>query len=102
MVKKIVKQAYRSGHQHCEVCGVRSLLVLHHIRGRTIRNANHESNLVRLCSICHELIHIEVPKIIIEGWAMTSEGRTLLWHKNGEASITGNDAKPPQYGGKKL
>jgi hypothetical protein len=81
----------RSGSLDCPVCTRPERLVEHHIRGRDIPNPNHESNLVNLCSNCHDKCHEGT--VVIEGWYQTSGGYELFWHSPEENSFTGNDAE---------
>lgn len=83
----------RSGKQLCLICKEKHILVTHHILGRDIPNCNCPSNLCSVCPNCHDLIHWG--KVIIECWARTSNGLELFWHKEGEESFTGQNAKPP-------
>lgn len=82
----------KSGKVSCDICKEISILHQHHIRGRSIPDYNHPSNLSNICPNCHAKIHYGV--IILEGWATTTLGKELLWHKKEENGITGNDAKP--------
>lgn len=84
----------------CPICSTKRLLVEHHIHGRQIPNANASWNRVWLCVGCHEDIHTNPPKIIIEGWVSTSEGKILAWRKNGESQNCLEGAKPYLYGEK--
>jgi len=92
MKKKIRSTINISGKCSCDICGQDIPLVTHHINGRNIPNAEHDSNLVHICPNCHYDIHLG--NIILESWFMTTSGRELIWHKNGEKSITGKEAKP--------
>lgn len=87
------KKANRSGKIKCGICDQQTFLEVHHINGRDIPNPNHPSNLVNICPTCHSEIHWE--KIIIEGWAYTTSGRELFWHKKGEGNFTGKESSPP-------
>lgn len=89
--KENIRESNRSGKTPCEICGdTEVILQTHHIRGRKIPDPEHASNLVNLCPNCHSDVHWG--KVIIEQWAMTTDGLKLLWHKEGEESFTGNDA----------
>ena len=90
--RKIRKKINKKGLEPCEICGEQHILIEHHIRGRKINKPNHFSNLSYICPICHNLIHHG--KIIVENKSLTTEGYKLIWHREGEESITGNDAKP--------
>ena len=91
-VKRIPKGQKIKTKFSCDICLNSEYLVQHHIRGREIYNANHPFNLCDIYSNCHYEIHLG--RIIIEGWVMTTGGRTLLWRKQGEESVTGDDATP--------
>lgn len=91
-MKKSIKIGNSTGEKKCQICGNKDILEVHHIEGRDIPNANHSSNLVAICSSCHTKIHFG--KIIVEGWFMTTGGKSLIWHKEGEASFTNSDGKP--------
>lgn len=91
-MSKHIKQLKASGVMPCEVCKQPNILVTHHINGREIQNAEHQSNKVNICANCHNEIHYG--KIIVEKWVMTSGGPQLFWHKKGEASFTGEDSTP--------
>jgi hypothetical protein len=80
-----------SGKKRCDLCENVHILQEHHINGRDIPNPNHASNLANICPNCHADIHYG--KIIIEGWILTTNGRKLIWHKQGETSFSGQDAK---------
>jgi uncharacterized protein YlaI len=91
MTKKTRKKLNASGKQPCPICDEKEILVEHHIEGRKIPNANHPSNLSYICSNCHRKIHEGI--IILEGYFMTTSGKTLLWHYNEEESVTGEEKK---------
>ena len=91
MKKSTRKMINRKGVKPCDICIEPHILHGHHIRGRKIPNANHTSNIANICPNCHYAVHCDL--IIIEGWASTSGGNILLWHKKGEESFTGDDAK---------
>lgn len=82
----------RTGTHTCPICLLKNFLVEHHIEGRDIPNPNHSSNLAYICDNCHRKIHEGI--IIIEKWAMTSDGQQLLWHSVDKPSLSGEDAKP--------
>lgn len=92
MTMKTIKKRNSSGKFPCCVCNTPAFLHVHHIQGRKIHNANHWSNLASVCPNCHDAIHRG--EVVIEGWISTTDGRVLIWHKNGEESFTGNDASP--------
>lgn len=91
MKKWIVKKKNNSGKENCSICNNEEILIQHHIRGRKIPNADKQYNLASICDRCHKKVHMGL--IILEDWAMTSDGMKLLWHLPGEAGLTGNDAK---------
>ena len=82
MKRKTIKQRNRSGKFPCDICKDIGYLEEHHIEGRDIPDYNHKSNLCNICPNCHYKIHLGV--IVIEQWAMSSVGITLLWHNEGE------------------
>ena len=94
---KVLKEKNRSGKAACELCGDEDFLEDHHIRGREIPEANHPSNIASICSRCHSKIHYGA--IVVEGKIMTTDGVELIWHKKGEESLTGDDAKVHLIGG---
>lgn len=91
-IKKVIREANRSGKMPCEICKETELLCRHHLNGREIPGAEEEWNEAWICSNCHSRIHSGI--IVIEGWFVTDKGRTLIWHKKGEESITGMETKP--------
>ena len=92
MRTKTLKLRNKSGKCKCEICKEICILETHHLRGKDIPSPNHPSNLASLCPNCHSKVHYDM--IIIEGWASTTDGKELLWHKKGVDGITGDDAKP--------
>jgi transcription elongation factor Elf1 len=99
MKKKTRKVINRSGKISCLICNKSTVIQDHHIRGRDILNAEHPDNIAAICGSCHDEVHTLGPDkktgiIVIEKWVMTSSGRELIWHKNGEESFTGDDASP--------
>ena len=95
MSQKAYRKFKRSGSDRCPISGYAGPLVEHHINGREIRNANAPWNIAWVSPNIHDQIH--QGEIVIEGWFMSTKGRTLLWHRVGEQSIS-DDAKPPLYG----
>jgi len=89
---KSLKKRNLSGSAQCDICGKTDILERHHINGRNIPHYNKKSNVTDICPSCHR--HIHAGYIIVEEWVMTTSGRTLLWHKNGEESFTGRDSSP--------
>jgi hypothetical protein len=90
--KKVIREANRSGKLPCDICNEKQLLVRHHLNGREIPGAEEEWNISWICSNDHENVHSGI--IIVEGWFVTDKGRTLIWHKKGEQSITGMETNP--------
>ena len=90
--QKTIKKMNNSGKVQCEICGEKTFLEQHHIRGRNIPNAEHPSNKCNICANCHSKVHWG--DIILEGWVMTTSGLELFWHYKNEESFTGNDAIP--------
>ena len=76
----------------CPICLKRERLVRHHINGRDVPGAEEKWNELFICSNDHEKVHSG--DIIIEVWAMTSDGMKLFWHKKGEEGTTGMEARP--------
>ena len=93
MSKKNKHRLMMSGNCSCSIdSDYTGPLEKHHINGRTVKNCDDTWNIVYLSPNVHRLVH--EGKIIIEGWFMTSDGRELIWHKESDKSITGQDAKP--------
>ena len=95
MSKKAVRKFNRSGKNNCPICDRQCRLVEHHLNGRDIHNWNKPSNTAWICGACHDMVH--TGDIIIEAWLMTSGGRKLFFHYQGEPSITGLASTPPIY-----
>lgn len=92
MIMKNRKIINKSQSKPCEICGDKTFLEVHHIRGRNIPNHNHPSNLSDICSNCHTKVHHGI--IVIEGRFLTTKGKVLIWHDYKDESLTGDDAKP--------
>lgn len=92
MKRSIRRKINSTGESNCEICGKKTFLQQHHIRGRKIINANHPCNLANICSNCHADVHHGI--IVIEDRLLTTEGYKLIWHHWKDDSFTGNDAKP--------
>lgn len=92
--REIQRKANRSGNVPCEICGTKTILEQHHIRGRKIANANKDFNLANICPNCHTKIHNGI--VIVEDRVLTTDGYQLVWHHYKEASFTGRDAIPWQ------
>jgi hypothetical protein len=89
------RELNRIGEMDCEICGEKSILEQHHIRGRKIIDCNHPSNLANICSNCHTKVHHGV--IVIENRLMTTNGYKLFWHNYKKESFTGDDAEAHVY-----
>ena len=95
--KKNYRKFKRSGTERCPIKDTVGPLVEHHIRGHDVPDADAPWNVAWISPDAHDEVHSDPPKIIIEGWAMTTDGRQLLWHRAGEQPVT-TDARPPLYG----
>ena len=91
-------QYNRSGKRCCDICSAQTILVEHHICGRNIPNPNHPSNIANVCPNCHMGIHSGV--VEIEKWVMSTQGKTLMWHKVHELNFTGEVSTTHQIGQK--
>jgi hypothetical protein len=93
MSKNNKKKLMSSGLIKCPIDGTyEGPLVRHHIHGRKVRKWDDDWNIVFVSPNTHQLIHEGL--IILEGWFQTTNGRSLMWHRKGEESLTGRDAKP--------
>jgi hypothetical protein len=99
LTKKTRKLQNVSGKMPCPICQIKNFLVIHHINGRDIPQAEFDHNLASICPSCHTKVHYG--EIIIEKWIMGSNGKELIWHRKGESSITGEDSNPPLLANKK-
>ena len=90
--KKTRKAMNRSCKAECPICSQKTPLEEHHIQGRKIQNADHESNLCSICPTCHTKIHMGL--LILEGWFTTTKGKELFWHKPEQESFTGEKKIP--------
>ena len=90
MARKNRQKIKSSGNDRCDLCSLQMPLQEHHIRGRKGKDPHRKDNLAYICANDHVRIH--TGEYILEGWFMTSAGRELIWHKAGEASLTGMDA----------
>lgn len=95
MSQKSKRVAARSGTLYCPICNKQRILVEHHIHGRDFPDYNKPWNRCFISADCHDEVH--AGRIIIEGWASTSEGRKLIWRKAGEEALVNDGAKPPLY-----
>jgi len=43
-------------------------------------------------------MYVHSGQIVVERWAMGTNGRFLSWHKKNEESLTGYDSNPYQIG----
>jgi uncharacterized protein YlaI len=84
-----------SGSDSCNICDERMCLQEHHLLGRKVPQYNHVDNIMYICPNCHTRIH--TGEYIVEGWFNTSDGRELIWHKQGEPSVTGKAASVHTY-----
>jgi len=73
--------------KQCEICKRAAYVDRHHIHSRTYGGANSASNIAELCKYCHDLVHRG--KIVLEGRFQTTAGNELIYHYEGEESITG-------------
>ena len=86
----IKPSTYNSDHYltECYICETKQHLEVHHICWqKDCKNGiilskphvkkNQKSNLVTLCSKCHD--KIDRNEVIVEGWEDTAKGRTLKW-----------------------
>jgi len=90
----------------CEICKKKSeVLETHHIASKMCGGSNHLSNLCKICPECHRLIHKpsiswskskKGKRIVLEGRFDSTLGNILVWHYDGEESITGFRL-PPVY-----
>ncbi len=65
--------------ERCQVCQARTGLETHHIRHQAEGGGNEPSNLVCLCTGCHDDHH--AGRLVIERWEDTSSGRRLVWSR---------------------
>jgi CRISPR/Cas system-associated protein Cas10 (large subunit of type III CRISPR-Cas system) len=86
----------RSGKYCCDICGTKSILVVHHLNGRTGFKPNRVDNLCNLCATCHDNLHSG--NIIIEGWLSSTVGKVLVWRYKGDCSITDRVTSAKLYG----
>lgn len=70
--------------ERCEVCGSRTGLETHHIQHQADGGSDDPSNLVCLCTGCHDDHH--AGRLVIERWEDTSAGRQLNWHRAAAAT----------------
>jgi hypothetical protein len=75
----------------CEICGEKRALEKHHITSRCYGGSNKRENLCVLCAVCHTETHRG--NLILETKTFSLSGHILVWHKKGEESITGVEAK---------
>lgn len=73
--------------ERCEVCGSRTGLETHHIRHQADGGGDEPSNLVCLCTGCHDDHH--AGRLVIERWEDTSAGRRLIWTRSAVAATVG-------------
>lgn len=58
--KALCKIVLQRDHWKCRSCGMRSGLHVHHIVFRSHQGRDEESNLITLCSSCHDGVHKDV------------------------------------------
>ena len=97
MTKAHLRKYARSGTDRCEICKRTKVLVTHHLAGRDIPDWNKAANVCRICSDDHQDIHMVPPRIVIEGWAMSTEGRILVWRRPGQPQVTDHVAPVKGY-----
>ena len=73
----------------CCICNEYTKLDNHHIQSICYNGPNIDWNRCKLCPNCHRRVHIG--RIVIEGWFISTNksGRTLVWRRSFEESITG-------------
>ena len=57
MNDKKVYQKIIEEQPYCQLCGKTNYLQIHHIYYRSQLGLTTEKNLIRLCSMCHHLVH---------------------------------------------
>ena len=70
----------------CLICKKEIVLEKHHIISQCYNGSNKEYNIAQICANCHKYVHYGI--IIIEGWYTGFDGRSLVWRKLNEKSIT--------------
>jgi 5-methylcytosine-specific restriction endonuclease McrA len=55
--RELCRRVLRRDGWHCQACGSRTDLQLHHIQFRSHCGADLEHNLIALCSACHGQLH---------------------------------------------
>jgi hypothetical protein len=89
-MSKANQRKYKSsGRQPCEICGECMPLEEHHLRGRDVPNPHGKWNTAMVCRNDHARIHYGM--IIIEGRFNTGVEYELIWHNEGDESITGEE-----------
>ena len=76
----------------CEICNEREHHHKHHIQSKVYNGSNKAYNTCMLCASDHVEVHKGT--LIIEGRFLTDDGYMLIWHRNGDDSITGTDPSP--------
>ena len=98
MSKQTKRKAARSGSRPCDLCNKQRRLVLHHINGRDIPNAEALWNKCWICPDDHDSVHTDDKNgIVIEGWVQTTNGKVLAYHKRGEPEQYLTSSNPPLY-----
>lgn len=85
---------------NCEVCGEKNkeVLHLHHIIFRSDPNSNNKpNNLAVLCSNCHNLLHFNRIKIIGVWPSTKSQGRLLVYVKDGICNVPELEFEEPPF-----
>jgi 5-methylcytosine-specific restriction endonuclease McrA len=57
LYKQLQKQVLRRDGWHCQICGSRQNLQIHHKQLRSQQGSDDDSNLITLCAGCHEGLH---------------------------------------------
>jgi 5-methylcytosine-specific restriction endonuclease McrA len=52
------QQILRRDDWRCQSCGSRHNLQVHHKQLRSQRGSDHDLNLITLCAVCHEKLHL--------------------------------------------
>lgn len=73
----------------CEICKSKENIESHHINPQASdtlkgKQKHKKANLVALCSKCHDDIHANPPRLIIEGYKQSTKGKILAFKKMNE------------------
>jgi hypothetical protein len=85
MVQRRFRNQEKLKKNECEICRYNNpaALNIHHIiPRRDPRSTNNNYNLSVVCHVCHDLIH--AGQITIIGVYDSTEGRKLMWFKEGQ------------------